>query len=494
MSQPIRCIVVVGGGSAGFLAALTFRTMLPDARLTVVHSPDIPVIGVGESTTPAVPVHLHETLGIDRNEFHRAVRPSWKLGLKFEWGAKAVPHFNYTFDRYLDTRVPGLDKWSAFYCLADSRDASVFNSLMDLNRSPVMRRDGRTALDPRATYHLPNERFIDYLQRKSAEAGATLIEDRVVDVRRAENGDLRSIVLAGGRELEADLFIDCSGFASLLLGDALNEPWISYRDALFCDSTVLGSWRRDDEVRPYTTMTTMNHGWAWRIDFPDIVTRGYVYSSAFCSEDEAATELRERNPELAEAELRTLSFPTGRYARFWVRNVAAVGNASGFVEPLEATSLHLIIEQLYNLAWALVDADGRPSDELRNLLNERFASTWDDVRDFLALHYRYNAKLDTPFWSHCRAETPLGAAAELVEHYARLGPSRLLGRLLPNVTIFGYGGYMSMLLGLRVPTEARAELSDGERRIWREHQQRNRRSAQLTLPMRQALAEAHRSA
>ena len=218
MPEPIRSAVVVGGGSAGFLVALTFRRMLPQVKLTVVHSPDIPIIGVGESTTPAVPVHLHEHLGIDRNEFHREVRPSWKLGLRFEWGARDVPHFNYTFDKYLDQRIEGLSRWNAFYCLHDMRDASTFNAIMDRDRSPANIRNGRLSLDPRATYHIPNASFINYLERKSVASGAELIADQVVSVERNESGGVNSLKLAGGRELEADLFVDCSGFGSLLLG------------------------------------------------------------------------------------------------------------------------------------------------------------------------------------------------------------------------------------------------------------------------------------
>ena len=246
MPEPIRSAVVVGGGSAGFLAALTFRRMLPQIKLTVVHSPDIPIIGVGESTTPAVPVHLHEHLGIDRNEFHKEVRPSWKLGLRFEWGAKDVLHFNYTFDKYLDQRIEGLSRWNAFYCLHDMRDASTFNAIMDRDRSPANIRNGRLSLDPRATYHIPNASFIDFLERKSVASGAELIADQVVSVERNESGGVKSLKLAGGRELEADLFIDCSGFGSLLLGQTLEEPYISYRDALYCDRAVVGSWLRAD--------------------------------------------------------------------------------------------------------------------------------------------------------------------------------------------------------------------------------------------------------
>ena len=497
MPEPIRSAVVVGGGSAGFLAALTFRRMLPQIKLAVVHSPDIPIIGVGESTTPAVPVHLHEHLGIDRNEFHKEVRPSWKLGLRFEWGAKDVPHFNYTFDGYLDKRIEGLSKWNAFYCLHNMRDASTFNAIMDRNRSPATMRNGRLSLDPRATYHIPNASFIDFLERKSVASGAELIADQVVGVERNETGGVKSLMLAGGRKLEADLFVDCSGFGSILLGKTLEEPYISYRDVLYCDRAVVGSWSRadfpeDDTIRPYTTMTTMKHGWCWRIDFEDAVTRGYVYSSQFCSEEEAEFELRALQPQLAGADLRLLKFPSGRRERYVVENVVAVGNASGFVEPLEATSLHLIIEQLYNLTWALTDSDRILTDSLRNLLNERFASTWDDVRDFLALHYKYNEHQDTPFWRHCRAESPLGSLEDMVDHYAEVGPSRLLARLTSNATIFGYGGYASMLLGLRVPTTVKREITHRERQRWDAYRKSNAVAASQTLQMRQALNRAYR--
>ena len=497
MPEPIRSAVVVGGGSAGFLAALTFRRMLPQIKLAVVHSPDIPIIGVGESTTPAVPVHLHEHLGIDRNEFHKEVRPSWKLGLRFEWGAKDVPHFNYTFDGYLDKRIEGLSKWNAFYCLHNMRDASTFNAIMDRNRSPATMRNGRLSLDPRATYHIPNASFIDFLERKSVASGAELIADQVVGVERNETGGVKSLMLAGGRKLEADLFVDCSGFGSILLGKTLEEPYISYRDVLYCDRAVVGSWSRadfpeDDTIRPYTTMTTMKHGWCWRIDFEDAVTRGYVYSSQFCSEEEAEFELRALQPQLAGADLRLLKFPSGRRERYIVENVVAVGNASGFVEPLEATSLHLIIEQLYNLTWALTDSDRILTDSLRNLLNERFASTWDDVRDFLALHYKYNEHQDTPFWRHCRAESPLGSLEDMVDHYAEVGPSRLLARLTSNATIFGYGGYASMLLGLRVPTTVKREITHRERQRWDAYRKSNAVAASQTLQMRQALNRAYR--
>ena len=492
MTEPIKRIVVVGGGSAGFLAALTLRRKLPQIPLTVVHSPDIPVIGVGESTTPALPLHLHDFLGIDRGEFHREVQPSWKMGLRLEWGASGVSHFNYAFDRHLDTRAEGLPKSVASYCLVDRKDSSTFNALMDRDKAPAQLRGSNFTLDLRTAYHLPNARFIAYMLRKSEQAGATVIADEVAEVRQDEFGDVASLKLKSGREVDGDLFIDASGFGSLLLGDTLDEPWVSYGDTLFCDRAVIGSWERDDAVRPYTTISTMEHGWAWRIDIAEAVTRGYVYSSQFVSDEDAARELTEKNPELGEdPDLRVLRFPSGRRERDVVRNVAAVGNASGFVEPLEATSLHLIIEQVDSLSTGLIDTNHRMTPELRNVLNQLFVGLWDDVRDFLALHYKYNFHRDSPFWRHCREETPLGRAEPLVEMYRELGPSPLLGRVMHPGGIFGLNGYLSLLVGMQLPTDARVELTPEEEKAWRAVQDGHRREAAQAMAMRPALALAH---
>ena len=450
------------------------------------------MIGVGESTTPAVPLHLHENLGIDRVEFHREVQPSWKLGLRLEWGAAGVPHFNFAFDSHLETPARGLTKPVASCCLVDRKDCSPFNALMDRDKAPARMQGSRLTLDLRTAYHLPNARFIAYLQRKSEAAGATVIADEVVEAPQDEGGDVASLTLKSGRAVAGDLFIDCSGFRSLLLGDTLGEPYVSYGDALFCDRAVIGSWERDDAIRPYTTTSTMEHGWAWRIDIPEAVTRGYVYSSQFVSDEDAAQELTEKNPELGEdPDLRVLRFPSGRRERNVVRNVAAVGNASGFVEPLEATSLQLIIEQVFTLASGLIDTNHRLTPQLRNALNQLFVELWDDVRDFLALHYKYNFHSDSPFWRHCREETPLGRAEALVGMYRELGPSLLLGRLMNRIGIFEFGGYLTMLVAMQLPTDARVELTPQEAKAWRAVQDGHRRAAAQAMAMRPALAHAN---
>ncbi len=487
MPTPISKIVILGGGSAGFLSAVTLKKQLPQVDVQVIYSPDIPVIGVGESTTQAVPTFLHKILRLDRNEFFREVQPSWKLGLRLEWGDPQDIHFNYPFDRFMDDLVPGLAKNKGFYCLADKSDSSLFWALMDRGNSPcVLKQGGHLDVDERAAYHVKNDLFIDYLKRKSLQLGATILKGEVVDLNRHESGEIKSLILSDGQEVIGDLFVDCSGFRSALLGKTLEVPYKSYDDTLYCDSAVIGSWQRDDEVRPYTTVETMNHGWCWRIDFIDVVTRGYVFSSQFCSEEEAIQEIREKNPQLGD-DLRVIRFPTGRYERFWEKNVAAVGNAAGFVEPLEATALHLIIEHLRFLTLALLDSDMQILPAVQAMENQRFRNFWDDVRNFLAVHYKYNRKLDTSFWKHCRKATPLDNIAGLIDYYREIGPSLLCKPLIPSTSIFGYNGYMALLVGQRVPTKARMELTQREWYSWDAHRNNIRQAAETALPMREGL-------
>lgn len=490
MNKRIEKVVIVGGGSAGFLAALTFRHRLPQIPVAVIYSPEIPVIGVGESTTRAVPVFLHRDLKLDRDEFFRQVQPSWKLGLRLEWGDPADTHFNYPFDLGFDERPPGLTRPMAYCMLAEPSDCSLFSALMDRRKAPCVLQDGHYRIDQRTAYHVKNEAFVAYLQMKAQQAGAETIEATVVDVKWNEAGDVESLRLGDGREVAGDFFIDSTGFRSLLLGQTLGEKYVGYDDTLFCDAAVIGSWQRDDEVRPYTTAETMDHGWCWRIDFLDVVTRGYVFSTAFCTDDEAMREMKQKNPALGD-DLRLIRFPRGRYENFWVGNVAAVGNASGFVEPLEATALHLIVEQVHFLTLALSDAGCHVVPAMRDVENDRFRRLWDDVRDFLAVHYRFNRWLDTPFWRHCREATKLGGAAPLVEYFQQAGPSGLCNSLLDPTSIFRYHGYLIMLIGQRVATAAPRELAADQRQLWDAHREQIRNNVAPALPMREALQRVY---
>lgn len=487
MHTPIRSVMVVGAGSAGYLAAVTMRRLLPALdRVTVVHSPRIPVIGVGESTTALLPRLLHDILGLDRKRFFAEVVPSWKAGIRFEWGKPGDYHFNYPFDGPMLTGQKQLSRPPAYLCRHDAADASHFSALMDRALAPVSIAQGHYHYHEGTGYHIDNKKFLAYLQKTSALLGIDIVTGDIAEVARASSGGVDHLRLEDGRTLAADLFIDCSGFASLLLGEALKEPFISFSDSLFCDTAVVGEWPRDTAVMPYTLAETMDHGWCWQIDFRDHVTRGYVHSSAFCTADDAMREIKAKNPALGD-DLRVVKFKSGRYQNSWVHNVLAIGNASGFVEPLEATALHVIGNTLTNTCWLLTESHMRATPEAVKVLNRAVALKWDDIRNFLAIHYKFNKRLDTPFWRHCREKANLHGAQEIVELYQSIGPTALIGDLIPSLSIFGFDGYTTLLVGQDVPTRFDDEPQPEHLATWNAWKNQVRSDIAGALPVRRAL-------
>ena len=267
------------------------------------------------------------------------------------------------------------------------------------------------------------------------------------------------MLLASGQLLSADLYVDCSGFRSLLLGKTLKEPFTPFASTLFCDRAVVGSWMRGDEViKPYTTAETMSAGWCWRIEHPDCINRGYVYSSSFIDDERAESELHgQRTPKLLDTRLvRFLLRP--EFERAWVKNVVAIGNAAGFVEPLESTGLAVICDSARILAGCLYECDRAPRPSYVNHYNQGiFSQGWDATRDFLGIHYKFNTRYATPFWQAARADTVLGPVQELIEFYQENGPTAIFRHnlLSPN-SIFGMEGYLALLIGQKVPYRAGA--------------------------------------
>jgi tryptophan halogenase len=324
------------------------------------------------------------------------------------------------------------------------------------------------------------------MKRVAEKLGVRFVDGNVVKIEQDENGNVTNLKLDGADDVSADLFVDCSGFSSLLLNKTLGQRFVSYSDTLFCDRAAIGSWARDDAIRPHTTTETMDSGWCWRIEFDDMVTRGYVYSSQFISDDEAVEEMRSKNPKLGD-EIRIIQFPRGRYENYFVKNVIAIGNSSGFVEPLEATALHLIAVQVSAACGALLDSNCMIQPIVQKTINQQFRTMWDDVRDFLAVHYKFNQRLDTPFWKHCREHTDLGGAEALLEMWRESGPHRLGEACIPRESIFRYEGYLTMLIGQRVETKYKSNLTQQDREDWEAHLNRMRGLAQNALPVRDAL-------
>jgi tryptophan halogenase len=306
-------------------------------------------------------------------------------------------------------------------------------------------------------------------------------------------GTIAGLRLDDDTTLTADLYVDCSGFASRLLGQALEEPFLDFGNSLFCDTAVTGSWQRDQGVLPYTTCQTMNHGWCWRIELADRVNRGYVFSSQFCSEDEAIREMRDGNPAMGD-DFGTVKFRSGRHQRFWVNNVAAVGNAAGFVEPLESTGLHMVAVTARTLGQALVDTDRCVTDSIRREVNQFIGAQWDDIRDFLAIHFAFNGRLDTPFWQHCREKTDVAGAGPLLDFYRENGPSSMGSELIRRNSIFRHAGYLTMLIGLQIPSAYTFAPPEQERRQWQQIRQYVHDTAARALSLDEGLAVVMRHA
>jgi tryptophan 7-halogenase len=480
----IRRVLVLGGGSAGFLAALALKGRLPQLDVTVLRSPEIGIIGVGEGTTVGVPNHLHGYLKLDPGEFHRAVRPTYKLGLKLVWGPR--PYFNYTFSPQFNMQYRAMPRCNGYYCDDSVEYANANSSLMTLDKAFLRHTDGGPIIRNDVAYHMENAQFVQFLEAQALRRGARVVEETVASVEQSPAG-IRAVACQSGRREAADFFVDCSGFFSLLLGKTLGEPFVGFGNSLFCDRALVGGWERgpDEPIRPYTVAQTMDAGWCWQIEHDHRINRGYVYCSGFVSDEEAQAEFRRDNPKVGDT--RVVKFISGYYQRGWVKNVAAVGNACGFVEPLESTSLGVICEQVRSLAESLAETDLQPGDPMAAVYNKRNRLNWEDIRGFLAMHYRFNTRLETPFWRHCVEKTDLSNAREYVEFYRDNGPSVVWrDTLIRGHDVFGFEGYLTLMVGQAVPYRRTFVPSERDRLQWRAIQEANRAQAANGVSVKEA--------
>ncbi len=486
MRPRIDNILILGGGSAGFLAAITLRHRHPTLPVTVLRSKEIGVIGVGEATTIVLPQHLHDYLKIDLKEFYAQAEPQWKLGIRFLWGKR--PFFDYAFAHQLDTRYQLLPKNTGFYCNGAMDYVGMVSGLMSHNRIFVRDNQGRPVVDNALAYHLENVTFVRYLETVAQRAGVKILDDLVQEVLQDEHG-VTGLRVASGSVVTADLYVDCSGFVSILLEKTLHEPYISFKPSLYNDRAVTGGWERgaDEPIKPYTTAESMSAGWCWQIDHEFRINRGYVYSADFTSDEEAEQEFREKNPKVDAT--RVIKYRSGRFERGWVKNVVAVGNSSGFVEPLESTGLAAICGQANILAEGLHECDRLLCQSLRDLYNRRNANSWDQIRRFLSIHFKFNQRYDTPYWRACREDADIQSAADVVQCYRELGPTTLWRNiLLDQNDQFGSEGYLSMLVGQQVEYEATYTPTAAEWENWNRIQEAVKRKVTAALTVRDGLA------
>lgn len=464
----ISSVVVLGAGSAGFMAALTLKRKLPHLSVRVVRSPNIPIIGVGEATTVVLPRHFFEYLKMKPREFYHEARPTYKMGIRFLWGPRK--DFVYTFSYEFEKRHPQCLRNNGFYYSDEEPWLGNASAFMLHNKVFPRRPDGMPQFHNNHAFHIENVTYVGWLENRCREIGVT-VTDATVQAETGGEG-IAALIAESGERITADLYVDASGFRSELLGRALNEPFISYADTLFSDRAVIGGWNRPagEAILPYTVAETMDAGWCWQIDHEQVIHRGYVYGSAFISDEVAREEFLRKNPRVNPDETKFIKFRSGRYERSWVGNVVAVGNSAGFVEPLESTALQVICVECSSLTDALLDGLCEPTPSMVKLYNKYNGDQWDDIRNFLAVHYKFNTRYDTPFWQAVRADAKLHGAEPIVEWYQENGPSVLAGVALVHPSnSFRMDGFLALLVGQNVPYQKRHLPTAAEQDFWRKY-------------------------
>lgn len=461
------------------MAALTLKIKLPSLKVTVVRSHDIGIIGVGEGTTVVFPRHFFEYLRLKPQSFYAEADPTWKLGIRFLWGSRS--EFYYTFSHEFEKKLPELSRNNGFFYRDDARFLSHPSAFMAQDKVFPRQPDGSPRFHNNHAFHIENRKLVGWLEGQCKKAGIEFI-DATVTAEKGGQG-VSALITEKGERLTADLYIDASGFRSELIGRTLEEPYVCYADSLYCDRAVIGGWTRTDEpIKPYTTAETMDNGWCWQIDHETFINRGYVYSSAFVSDEQAREEFLRKNPKVPADKPRLVKFRTGRYRRSWVGNVVAIGNSAGFVEPLEATALQVICVETSTLADSLADSLLDPPPTLIDLYNRYNGDQWDDIRNFLAVHYRFNTRLDTPFWRAAQNDVALHGAEQIVQFYKENGPSVVAGIAMVHPTnSFGMDGYLAMLVGQGVPHAKPYTPTPAELEFW------NRRCRGLAEEARQGM-------
>src|SRR4051794_27280418 len=410
MSQSSLSIVLAGGGSAGWMAAAALSRFLGDAgKITLVESEAIGTVGVGEATIPQIH-HFNNALGIEESVFLKETNATFKLGIEFVGWRN--PDHRYMHGFGLLGRAVGIhpfrDLWlrARFAGTADELGLYNFNEvaaranrMIGLGHSPSSVRDLVYA------YHFDASLYAAFLRRLSEANGVVRIEGMIEGVDRdSETGDINALELNGARRLEADFFIDCTGFRSVLLGGALGVPFDDWSRWLPCDRALAVPCERTDApLRPYTGATARKAGWQWRIPLQHRTGNGHVYCSAHISDDEAASILLGNLDGPAQADARPIRFTTGRRAQAWSHNCLALGLAAGFLEPLESTSIHLVQTAIARFMKYIPSS--REEDQGRETFNRQVAEEWEQIRDFLILHYTVNQRTGEPFWDECRTMT-----------------------------------------------------------------------------------------
>lgn len=427
--QPLSKIVVVGGGTSGWLAAAMLRHHLKRelCEIELVESEDIGTIGVGESTVPPF-VGLIQRLGIDEKELIRVTDATYKLGIQFVGWQRRTDTYFHPFG------VIGkpIGTHDFYQCWLKARAMGDSSSLQDFSPCNIMAESGRFFPPSRArntpigganyALHVDANLVAQYLRRFSEDRGVKRIEGLVTDVRRRNDGFIDHLELADGSKVHGDFFLDCSGTRALLIGKALGVEAIDWSPYLPCDRAIAVRTANMGPLVPYTRAIAQKSGWMWRIPLQSRVGQGYVYSSRFCSDSEARSTLLRNLDNSSLDEPRVIPFTTGHRREFWKHNCLSIGLAGGFIEPLEATAIHLMARGIDFFLRYFPNRECDPA--LVREYNRRMTTDYEEVRDFIVLHYSATDRDDSPFWQACRQLPLPDSLQERIELFKSQGAMR----------------------------------------------------------------------
>jgi tryptophan halogenase len=404
----IRRVVVVGGGTAGWMVAAVFsRAMGESLDIRVVESDAIGTVGVGESTIPQIR-NVNQFLGIDEDSMLRATSGTFKLAIQYnDWVRPGHSYLHAFGDVGLPLGpLPFQHYWLRRLAEGAGEDLSSYSLNSAAAKACRMARIEKVGTSPMAgikyAFQFDASLYGLMLRTYAEQRGVRRIEGKIVDVRlRGEDGFIEAVVLESGARLEGDLFIDCSGFRGLLIEGALKSGFEDWREWLACDRALAVGSAPVSPMRPYTQANARPAGWQWRIPLQHRTGNGHVYCSDFMSDDEATAILLSSLDGEALGDPRPIRFTSGVRRRIWSRNCVAIGLSAGFLEPLESTAIHLIQSGISRLLSLFPDRGFDPA--VIEEYNRNTRREYEQVRDFLVLHYRTTERRDTPFWRRCAA-------------------------------------------------------------------------------------------
>ena len=423
----IKNIVIVGGGSAGWMTAAALSSLLkPNAvSVTLVESEQIGTVGVGEATIPDI-INFNAILGIKESDFLKATNGTFKLGIEFiNWGRLGDTYFHPFGTHGVD--MQGLD-FHQFWLR--SREAGAVERLEDFSLCAVAAAQDKFTLpthDPRSilsqmryAYHFDATRYAHFLRQYAEDRGVKRIEGKVDEVRQCpESGNITAIQLDGGETIAGELFFDCTGFRALLLEKTLGVGFRDWSHWLPCNTAQAVACERHGALLPYTKSTAKTSGWQWRIPTQHRTGNGHIYCDEYISHDAAVSSLLADLDGAALGDPRQITFKTGCRDQFWSKNCIAIGLSGGFLEPLESTSLFLIQEGISKFISLFPTAD-MPA-VVRDEYNRQLTKKFEQVRDFIILHYKATARDDSPFWDYCRTMAIPDSLQEKIDLFCAAG-------------------------------------------------------------------------